>query len=507
MKTTLNQTLIFTKLSVEQKPILKNGKLAFEPNPSKTPYILFDEHQDAPIGFGVKVAGKLTYVVQRKINGKVIKTKIGNVSDYPTLDAARSAARKAVETMKTTGRNPNSIKKEIAAAEITLGQAFADYRLKSLGWEPHQKYGTVDVPAPSKTIAKPNSIAAFDKAVRKLEDWKNTRIRDLDADTVVQKFKEIASQYVTTAEQTFRWANRAVVVAIEREEAEANRLKREPTLTYNPFVAVRKLYRSKPQLEEAYIQKGVRSPMSDQETLGKFLDALWQRRKGNRTGGDYLLCSILWGTRKTEPSQLAWWDRITKEEAKITSHVDLDRRIVFFYDTKNRYNHTLPICDAAYEILKQRHESRSEFNKWVFPARSKYSKTGQYSDSRSLIKYICNDAGIPFVANHNFRRTFASMAEELVSMSTLKYLLNHQDKSNVTNLYIKKDYERVKESLQRIELHLLTTSPTIYNAVLTPKYPHQIPTKYPPPRSQTLSQLQSTIFNPMVNLNGDQNSA
>jgi integrase len=373
--------------------------------------------------------------------------------------------------MKTTGRNPNTVKKEMAAAEITLGQAFAVYRLKNLGWEPHQKPGSEDVPTPSKTIAKPNSIVAFDKAVRKLSGWGNTRIRDIDADMVVKRFKEISNPYVTSAEQTFRWANRATVVAIEREEAEANRLKREPTLTYNPFVAVRKLYRSKPQLEEVYTQKGIRSPLTEQETLGKFLNALWHRRKENRTGGDYLLCSVLWGTRKSEPSQLAWWDRITKEEGLITSHVNLDTRILFFYDTKNRYNLSLPICDGAFEILKQRHENRDEFNKWVFPARSNKSKTGQYSDSRSLIKYICEDAGIPFVANHNFRRTFATIANELVSMSTLKYLMNHKDGSNVTNIYIKKEYERVMEALQRIELHLLTTSPTIYNAILTPKYP------------------------------------
>lgn len=473
MKTTLNQTLVTTKLSLDKKPVLKNGKLAFEPNPSMTPYILFDNAQESPVGFGVKVSKKLSYIVQRKVYGKVIKFRVGGVADFLSIDLARIKAAELITTMLETGRNPNQVKKEIHAAEITLGQAFASYRVNDLGWDPQKGAGDIlEDQSVDKRRAKPNSIAAFDKAVRKLSDWSNTRIGDLDETTVTKKFKSIFAVYPTSAEQTFRWANVATARAITREATEAQRMKREPTLTYNPFIVLRPLYRKRWELEEAYTRKGIYRPLTETETLGKFLDALWKRRKENRTGGDYLLCSILWGTRKSEAAALEWRDQLTDEQAQITSNVDLDSRIVFFYDTKNRSNFLLPICDAAFEILQQRYEMRNDGQKWVFPARSQNSKTGHYSDSRSLITYVCQDAEIPFVANHNLRRTFATIASDLVSMSMLQFLLNHKNRSQPTNLYIKKEYERVFDALQRIELHLLTTSPTIYNAILAgSKYP------------------------------------
>ncbi|EIQ72545.1 hypothetical protein SF123566_4850 [Shigella flexneri 1235-66] len=39
------------------KPALSDtGKVVFEPNPQQKPYIVFDDHRDSPVGFGVKVS-------------------------------------------------------------------------------------------------------------------------------------------------------------------------------------------------------------------------------------------------------------------------------------------------------------------------------------------------------------------------------------------------------------------------------------------------------------------
>ena len=56
MLTTLNQNFVL-KLTIDQKPAIgKNGQTAYEPNTTHTPYIVFDNHHDAPRGFGIKVS-------------------------------------------------------------------------------------------------------------------------------------------------------------------------------------------------------------------------------------------------------------------------------------------------------------------------------------------------------------------------------------------------------------------------------------------------------------------
>jgi hypothetical protein len=88
-------------------------------------------------------------------------------------------------------------------------------------------------------------------------------------------------------------------------------------------------------------------------------------------GCDYLLLTIL-----TEPGKktatLCWREALTEEEVRTTSYVDLENRVIRFYDTKNRNDHELPICDATKRILEDRRdivndtEIRADKRKWVF---------------------------------------------------------------------------------------------------------------------------------------------
>ncbi len=463
MKTTLNQTTILTKYFLDQMPSKDGKKINLGANPTGNPYIVFDDHRDSPVGFGVKIGKtKKTYLIQRRVDGKVIKAKVGNVSDFANIDHAREAARKLAETMKQTGRNPNVIAREIAAAEITLGGAFTRYR------EYLEK---------KKPKAKPNTIKVFDKAVLKLKAWQDVRVRDLTSEMILERFDEIAEKTKTTAEQTFRWANVSVKLALAREARDARVSKREPTLAFNPFSVLHDegRYRTRKQLEEDYKTKGIRSPLSAKDSLGEFLTALWGRRQENRTGCDYFLLTTIWGTRRNEGLDLKWRDQLSDQESLSSSWVCLKTEEVFFFDTKNRSNHRLPLCAAALEMVKQRWELNNERNTpsvWVFPARSKFSKVGHYTDGRSLLNYICVGAKInPIISNHDLRRTFGRIAEELVTYAVVKRLLNHQDNTDVTGRYTEVEESRLRESLQRIELHILMTAPTVYNALLTHKYP------------------------------------
>ncbi|HDV3448099.1 TPA: tyrosine-type recombinase/integrase, partial [Escherichia coli] len=479
MKTTLSQAFIINKLSIGVKPTLNHaGKVVFEANPEHKPYIVFDDHRDSPVGFGVKVSlTKKTYVIQRRVSsgdrsvseGKkpssVLKVKVGNVSDFPNIDQAREVARQLVQTMIATKRNPNRIKRETEASELTISEVFAQYRNHLMG---------------RSKPAKPNTLAVLDKAENRLSEWAGLRVKDLTGNEILRKFDEIASRARTAAEQTFRWINVAVRHAIEIEAGNAQTQQLQPSLSYNPFsiLKVQKKFRTRSELEDSYKAKGVRNPLSPKDTLGRFLTALHNKRSFNRLGCDYLLLTVLLGARKEETASLCWREVLTEEEARTTSYVDLENRMIRFFDTKNRNDHELPICDATKRILEDRrdivndNEKRADKRKWVFPARSSRSKIGHYSDSKSLRENLCQEAGIVKLGMHDLRRTFGRVAEELTSYAVVKKLLNHRNTTDPTERYANPDQDRVYEALQRIELNMLLTSPELYNSLLaSSKYP------------------------------------
>src|SRR5690606_26901966 len=144
----------------------------------------------------------------------------------------------------------------------------------------------------------------------------------------------------TAAEQTFRWASAATRFVIDMEVATASMESREPSIARNPFdlLKTQDRFRDRIELEKAYAKSAARNPLSIQDgSLGRFLNAIWERRKTEnyKTACDYLLLTLLWGTRRGEAAPLMWRDKITAEQAKSASWVDLENRVVHFHDTKN----------------------------------------------------------------------------------------------------------------------------------------------------------------------------
>ena len=230
MKLTLNQSTIINKLSIDVKPELdQQGRVIYLPNPGRKPYLITDNHRDSPVGFGVKIsAKKKTYIVQQSVSSpgnspetggkspsEVIRPTIGNVSDFANIDQAREGARNLVQTTKLTKRNPNKIKRESDASELTISEVFAQYRQHLLG---------------RSKPAKPNTLSVLDKAENRLKEWAGLRVKDLTGNEILRKFDEISSRARTASEQTFRWANVAVRHAIEIEASCNGQLKPDTDL-------------------------------------------------------------------------------------------------------------------------------------------------------------------------------------------------------------------------------------------------------------------------------------
>lgn len=474
MKVELTLALV-KRLSLSAVPVSVNasGTLTFAPNliSKPKPYIVWDSHRDAPPGFGIKVAGKKTYVIRRKVDGVSIMPTVGNVADFPDLSLARKRAAELALAMVSSGKNPNRVARQDSAAELTIGAALSRYR--------YHLVTRTQKPAGAATLR------VIDRVVRKFELWKwdGCKVRELSTADIRAKFID-GRAHVAATEQAFRLASTAVAWAISAELLDASAAGRPPALFANPFSTLtqHKLYRSRAQIAREREEKGARNPLSPSLTLGKFLEVAWskQRENDNQTGVHFLLVMLLTGCRHSEHVQCKWRELLTEAEAKTTSHISLSDTgdygpYIFFYQTKNGRNHRLPLGRMTVELLRRRQEACVEeverrgfgakSRQFVFPARSRFSKTGHYSDATALLESLREEAEIPRLANHDLRRSFGAVMTSLDVPDTIKRrFLNHADAS-VTDTYTKPEWAMLKNWMERIEQGILLKGPNVYNAL------------------------------------------
>lgn len=214
MHTQLDRTLVRVALTIDKRPqvdektgqVLRDGKKAvlFEENKDRKPYMVFDEHRDAPKGFAVKVSprGK-SFIVQVRQGTRVIKTKVGDISEFETMNDAYEAAFQSLKTIRETSRNPNTLRRHRQLGEYTLGEVFAAYKT----------YLTTE----RKPRAKPNSILSLDKGIAKFEPWLSRRVVDITTDDIKARFNELYEKAPTATEAAFRWASSAVSRKIDND--------------------------------------------------------------------------------------------------------------------------------------------------------------------------------------------------------------------------------------------------------------------------------------------------
>ncbi|RQZ74555.1 DUF4102 domain-containing protein [Burkholderia glumae] len=478
MKADLNLALI-KRLRLAETPVGLDAKgaLVFEANVGNKPYILWDSNRDAPPGFGVRVAAKKTYIIRRKVDGVSIMPTVGNVADFLDLGLARKKAAELAMSMVETGKNPNRTKREAGALEPTLGDIVAAYRNH--------------LATRVKRRATVETLRAVDRAANKFTEWGWTgrKLRELRTDEIVDRF-HLGSGTPTATEQTFRLASTATKWAIGQEMLNAAHEGRTPSMTVNPFtiLTLNGLYRSRAQVAREREERGARNPLSPSETLGPFLEAAWSKRleNDNRTGVDFLITMLLLGCRKSEHSKCQWGELLPIAERKTTSHVWLDEGgeygpHIFLHQTKNGRNHRLPLGRMTVELLRRRQEAAAEetlrrgfgakSRAFVFPARSKFSKSGHYSDATALLASLREETGIAKLAPHDFRRSFGAVMTALdVPEAVKRRFLNHADAS-VTDIYTQPEWLMLLTWMERIEQAILAKAPNAYNALKPVDWP------------------------------------
>lgn len=494
-----------------------DGRLVFEANPKRdtvgnvvgkpaASYILWDSNRSAPPGFGIRISAKKTYIIRRKVLGCSIMPTVGNFSDFATIDDARKRAAILALKMVETGKNPNAEARKVAASEFTLRMAFARYR----------EHLTLRTQKP----ASPETLRVIDRVVRRFDEWNwlDRKIKDFTTDEIVKKFDE-SKKFATANEQRFRLVSAAINWNIDREKFDARAANRVAFLDFNPFEILvhDKKFRDQAQLDKEREEQSKRNPLGPSTTLGPFLEACWAKKNtnDNETGIHYAILMLLWGCRKSEHAQCVWGELLPEScndkpdqkqptpTRRNTSHVWLDADpqygpYVFFHNTKNGRNHRIPITTMALELLKRRQMSAAEeavrrgfgskSRQFVFPAKSKASKTGHYTNAKDLLDRIRDEVGLIKLNRHDLRRTFGAVMTSLDVPEAIKRSFFNHTAPNVTATYTKAEWELLRTWMERIEQSILSTAPNVYNAlkpIAWPPIPAPDPHVCRPPQSRS----------------------
>ena len=479
-----------------------DGKLAFAAKavPRPESYILWDTSRDAPPGFGLKVAGKKTYILRRKVMGKSMLSKVGNFADFARIQDARARAAELALTMVATGQNPNVLAREQNAAEVTLKQAMHAYR--------------EHIVERTQRPAKPETLKVYDRVMRAHEKWgwSDRKVREIETDAIKKKFKESHDATPTATEQAFRWPARAINWYIENEKIRAQAQSREPHIKGNPFnfLAINNFYRSQEQIDEAREEQGKRNPLRPTQDLGRFLEAAWSKKdmNDNMTGIHYLMLMLLWGCRKSEHAGLVWGELLSETGGpgigrRSTSHVFMKEHsdwgpYVFFYKTKNGRSHRMPITPMTLELLRRRQVAAAEeaarrgfdakSRNFVFPARSPLSKSGHYSDATDLLDDLREEIGVEKLNRHDLRRSFGAVMTAIEVPEGIKSRFLNHARTNVTETYTQAEWNLLREWMMKIEQSIIVRAPNIYNSLKLADWP-PIPAPAPhvcrPPKPRT----------------------
>jgi hypothetical protein len=587
-------------LTIKERPALNaNGDTVLVSNETKgadrkpvfKPYRFSDGNREAPRGFCFYVGPKgVFYELRSRLGKKAVRISLGSVREL-TLKAAYDLGAAHRINIKQTGADPRQQIRDVEATReakaTTVREALQGYidALADLGargkGKPSGLAGAKDSLArlerPEVGLAKLSIALATDKDV--LDGWQSLRnsamLRSnrlpeevknklkrhgdwwrLSRAELVSKLRlsgkmvELAyAAGMAAAEHTMSDARRAVERVLASERKAAAREGRQPVLFHNPFDVLiqTEMFRSTRELRQHYDAARVRNPLgvddaeTGQKSLPSVLKSLLARRDmqngWNATAVDYVLLTLLWGTRRNEGARLRWYDSCSKDElalqlaswAWIAPRPDaknpttgLRGSQVFLHDTKSGEYQLLPVAYFAERVLRWRLEAKKQAEKelsreighgkkeaakvraassdiikraqaqaiheraqwrldnaqrWVFPARNTKAKEGYYSDSKSLLITVRQDAGLLNLAKeidvglttHDFRRTLGRYAAKLLPGNVVSQLLHHhkpddgKSMAKVSERYTEQEWPELREAMEKVDEAIVATSPRAWN--------------------------------------------
>ena len=355
-------------------------------------------HWDTELkGFGLRVAtgGKLTFVVQGRVNGsgKEARLTIGSYGVF-TPDQARDVAREHLRSMRL-GIDPRDVKRQDEAAKITLRQVADAY------------------------FARPNALkestkVEMDRHVSKVfEAWENKPIASITPADCRKRYEELATKGLRGKGPAPTQAAIAMVTLrtlINWAINEYKQLDGKPIIEHNPVSILKKDLRP----------SAPRTRHIDRRSIGKFWNLLTEARlapknKDALAGIDLVMFLALTGARRNEGAMLTW-DRVNIDNDDPTNCW------FFLPDPKNRHPVTIPLSCQAVAIIKSRKPVKD--NPYVFASRS---KAGHIKDTRAPLEQLSTRIGMDRLSAHDLRRTFVTLGVKAcrLDLAKLELLTNH----------------------------------------------------------------------------------
>ncbi len=351
------------------------------------------------VGLALRVTpGAKTFVLERRIDGKVVRGALGQYPDF-TLAAARERARQY-------------------KGDIAKGINPFEERLKA-------------------REAREGALTFGDLAKRYIEEWARPKRKSWarDKDRLERHFGHLDKKKV--AEIDAGMVNKVLVnVKHYAGPVEANRAVQLLRSVFNKAKELKWHVGDNPV-------SGGKGFFFEEHSRERFLDEDEIERVGKalaaeRTWYSQAFCALdlLLGLRKGELLSSRW------------EYVNLNEGILTLPTTKAGRSHTLPLPEAAVALLKAL-PSRGK-SEWLFPTVGKNhaSKSGHLSDIRSAWVRIRTRAGVNDVTVHDLRRTVGSwVIKKQKSLPIVGRVLNHR-RSASTEPYARLLLDPIRTALE-----------------------------------------------------------
>jgi integrase len=386
------------------------------PDPSGKQVIHWDTETR---GLGILCSGTTTsktFVIQHKLNdGRTRRVTVGPLAIG--LRKARAEAATLIAGM-LNGKDPKAERRAAAKRDRTLREALEAYLADNAG------------------IAE-RSRAGYRKTIENyLTDWLDDPIRELTAEMVMKRHKEIAAEVVKRARESVKKSGRGdrrgggpttghatadgVMRALRAVYYHAAVL--DPTIPANPV-----------KLKKAWFRVKPRRRTVEFDDLPAFYAAV--NALPSRTQRDYVLLLLFTGMRRNEAAALTW------------DEVKLRERVIKLPDDriKTKRPLDLPMTDLVHDLFVARRSIGRE-GQYVFAAGS---KSGHIAEPKFAFEQIAEACGVEVTA-HDLRRLFTTIANGTVSGRDARALVNHAIGGNVHDDYDMVTVDQLREPAQRV---------------------------------------------------------
>jgi len=365
-------------------------------------------------GFGLRItpSGAKSFIVEKRIAGKVRRMTIGRFGEL-TVEQARREATKLLGQV-ATGVDPVAEKQTAKVAAVTLGEAYQDF-LKA-----------------RKELAV-TTLRDYNRVMQTIFlDWQKKRLVTITRGMVAIRHQQLGEERGPAYANLAMRVLRAVMNFAQATYADGHG---NPILIHNP-VAILSQTRSWYRVQRRQtVIKAHQLPAwfraVDILKSSAAFDHAW-------VASDLLRLLLFTGLRKQEALSLRW------------DAVDLREKTFTLTHTKNHEPLTLPMSDYVEGIFQDRLELA--VNDYVFPGKE---GEGHLVEPKRQVAHVVETSGVAFTL-HDLRRTFITIAESLdIPMFAIKRLVNHKMSGDVTAGYIVSDVERLRDPMQRITDRLI----------------------------------------------------